>query len=80
MKEFSSTNAYEGGFNFDYHHTNDPLLHFVQSLQMYISSRFDLRGNKDFHRHYSTNTWYLFILYYWLNEYGIETTNLDILI
>jgi hypothetical protein len=76
MKKFSSAFACEGGFTFDYHHSYDPLLYFANSSPMYVSSRTDLRGNRDFHRHYSTNMWYLFILYYWLNEYGIETTEL----
>jgi hypothetical protein len=76
MKKFGNAFAHEGGFTFDYHHLNDPLLYFAKSLPMYISSKHDLRGNKDFHRHYSTNMWYLFILYYWLNDYGIETTEL----
>jgi hypothetical protein len=76
MKNFSSAFACEGGFTFDMHHNNDPLYYFAKKLPMYTSSKTDLRGNNDFHRHYSTNLWYLLILYYWLNEYGIETTDL----
>ena len=78
MKKFSSAFACEGGFTFDYHHSLDPIYIFAQILPMYTSSRTDLRGNNEFCRHYSTNLWHLFLLHFWLNEYGIETTDINL--
>ena len=74
MKYLTHAFASEGGFTFDHHHYYDPILLFCQKLPMYISSRTDLRGNTKFRRHYSTNVWYIYMLYYWLNIYGIKTT------
>lgn len=76
MKVFGSAFACEGGFTFNHHHINDPIYSFARCLPMHTSSKTDLRGNNEFHRHYSTNLWYLFLLYFWLNEYGINTTEL----
>lgn len=78
MKKFGSAFACEGGFTFDYHYSSDPIYLFAKVLPMYTSSRTDLRGNNEFHRHYSTNLWHLFLLYFWLNEFGIKTTEIDL--
>lgn len=78
MKDFGYAYAYEGGFTFQSHHTNDPLNKLMKYTNCYISSRYDLRGMNKFRRQYSTNGWYMWMLHYWLNEYGVKVSDMKI--
>ena len=75
-KYFHIAGAFEGGFSFETHHILDPLTRLAKYSNSYLSSRYDLRGSKHFNRQYSTNLWYLMLMYFWMKQFGLDLTEL----
>ena len=64
---------YPNKFSFEYHHRNDPVHELIKCAELNVDSIYNIEGNFKLKRTHGTNLWYLFLLSFWLNKFGIKT-------